>query len=163
MDRGFIFKLINSYFKEFNLGDPRILQEYKFVFLEAICSHEHYVIFNLPVSHTRLLPKNRSPEFMQEFCLSEDFRRYHFLSAILLQEVKTSLNDVAHVRKVALNTLRNLVAKHELDDRSVFFLFLGCKINNRHYYVKYLSRFRQFKVAYTYNTIKITKNITVIM
>ncbi|XP_022919235.2 dedicator of cytokinesis protein 9 [Onthophagus taurus] len=117
MDRGFVFKLINSYMDKFNPGDSRVLQEYKFVFLEIICSHEHYIAFNLPIQHTRLSPKNRSPDFLQEFCLSEDFCKHHFIVALLLQEVKTSLNEISHVRKVALTTLRDLLAKHEMDDR----------------------------------------------
>lgn len=117
MDRGFVFKVINTYMDKFNPGDSRQLQEYKFLFLEIICSHEHYVAFNLPIQHTRLSPKNRSPDFLQEFCLSEDFCRHHFIVALLLQEVKTSLSEITPIRRIALNTLRDLTAKHELDDR----------------------------------------------
>lgn len=117
MDRGFVFRQINSYMEKFDPGDPRILQEYKFAFLEIICSHEHYIVFNLPIQHTRLSPKNRSPDFLQEFCLSEDFCRHHFIVALLLQEIKISLSEIPHIRKIAVNTLRDLLAKHELDDR----------------------------------------------
>ncbi|GJQ82839.1 hypothetical protein Trydic_g13541 [Trypoxylus dichotomus] len=117
MDRGFVFRMINSYMEKFEPGDPRVLQEYKFAFLEIICSHEHYIAFNLPIQHTRLSPKNRSPDFLQEFCLSEDFCRHHFIVALLLQEVKTSLSEIPHVRRIAVGTLRDLLAKHELDDR----------------------------------------------
>lgn len=117
MDRGFVFKLINAYLDRFNPGDPRLLQEYKFTFLEIMCSHEHYVSLNLPIQHTRLSPRNRSPDYLQEFTLSEEFCRYHFMAAVLLQEVKTSLNEVTYIRKIALGALRDLIAKHELDDR----------------------------------------------
>lgn len=117
MDRGFVFKMINAYMDKFNPGDPRVLQEYKFTFLEIICSHEHYVSLNLPIQHTRLSPKNRSPDYLQEFTLSEEFCKYHFIVALLLQEIKTSLNELTYVRKIALATLRDLIAKHELDDR----------------------------------------------
>lgn len=117
IDRGFVFKLINQYMEKFNPGDPRLLQEYKFAFLEIICNHEHYVAFNLPIQPTKLSPKNRSPDFAQDFTLSEEFKKHHFVVALLLQEVKTSLNEMTHIRKVALNTLRDLLAKHELDDR----------------------------------------------
>ncbi|RZC34337.1 dedicator of cytokinesis protein 9 [Asbolus verrucosus] len=117
MDRGFVFKLINLYMEKFNPGDPRILQEYKFSFLEIICNHEHYVAFNLPIQHNKLSPKNRSPDRLQEFTLSEEFCKHHFVVALLLQEIKTSLNEVTHIRRIALNTLRDLLAKHELDDR----------------------------------------------
>lgn len=118
MDRGIVFKLINNYMDKFNPGDNRLLQEYKFTFLEIICNHEHYISFNLPIQYTKLSPKNRSPEHhSNEFCLSEDFCRHHFLVGLLLQEVRTALYEVPHIRKISLNTLRNLIAKHELDDR----------------------------------------------
>ncbi|KAJ8951805.1 hypothetical protein NQ318_019778 [Aromia moschata] len=102
---------------KFNPGDARLLQEYKFGFLEIVCSHEHYVSFNLPVQHTKLGPRNRSPDGFQEFTLSEEFCRHHFIVGLLLQEIKTSLNEVTHIRRIALGTLKGLVAKHELDDR----------------------------------------------
>lgn len=117
MDRGFVFKLINIYMDKFNPGDPRLLQEYKFAFLEIICNHEHYVAFNLPIQQNKLSPKNRSPDSFQEFSLSEEFCKHHFVVALLLKEIKTSLNEVTHIRRIALNTLRDLLAKHELDDR----------------------------------------------
>ncbi|XP_046801716.1 dedicator of cytokinesis protein 9 isoform X4 [Lucilia cuprina] len=114
MDRGFVFKLIRYYMEQFSPGDPRVLQEFKFNFLQEICQHEHYVPFNLPFV---LNPKNRPPEMMQHFNLTEDFCRQHFLSGLLLQELKSSLNEVGNVRKHALMVLKNLLAKHELDDR----------------------------------------------
>lgn len=117
MDRGFVFKIINSYMDRFNPGDPRILQEFKFAFLDITCNHEHYVIFNLPIQISKLGPKTRSPDYLREFTLSEEFCRYHFIVGLLLQEIKTSLNEVTHIRKIALGTLRDLTAKHELDDR----------------------------------------------
>ncbi|XP_018332779.1 dedicator of cytokinesis protein 9 [Agrilus planipennis] len=117
MDRGFVFGLINIYFDKFNPSDPRVLQEYKFTFLEIVCNHEHYVAFNLPIQHTRLSPKNRSPDYLQEYSLSNEFCKHHFIVGLLLLEVRTSLNEVQHVRKMALTTLRDLMAKHEFDDR----------------------------------------------
>ncbi|XP_056646243.1 dedicator of cytokinesis protein 9 isoform X1 [Diorhabda sublineata] len=117
VDRGFIFKLIKSYIDKFNPGDSRILQEYKFNFLEIICNHEHYISFNLPIQYSKLSPRNRSPDNIQDFTLSEEFCKHHFLVGLLLQEVKASLNEVAHIRKIALTTLKNLIAKHELDER----------------------------------------------
>lgn len=116
MDRGFVFKLINMYMDKFNPGDSRPLHEYKFDFLQIICSHEHYVILNLPMQ-TRISPKNHSPDYSQDYCLSQEFCKHHFIVALLLLEVKSSLNEIPHVRKIALRTLRELVAKHEMDDR----------------------------------------------
>ncbi|XP_045470639.1 dedicator of cytokinesis protein 9 isoform X1 [Harmonia axyridis] len=118
VDRGFVFKLINIYMDKYNPGDSRILQEFKFSFLEIICSHEHYVAFNLPIQHTKLSPKNcRSPSLLQEYTLSEEFCKHHFIVGLLLQEIKTSLNEMMNIRKIALTTLRDLLAKHEIDDR----------------------------------------------
>ncbi|XP_069677062.1 dedicator of cytokinesis protein 9 isoform X2 [Periplaneta americana] len=116
MDRGYVFKLINSYMDKFNPGDPKTLYDYKFTFLQIICSHEHYVAFNLPIMHARLGSKGRN-DYMSEYCLSEEFCKQHFLVGLLLQEVRTSLNEVFQIRKIAVSTLRDLLAKHELDDR----------------------------------------------
>ncbi|XP_023704534.1 dedicator of cytokinesis protein 9 isoform X3 [Cryptotermes secundus] len=116
MDRGYVFKLINSYMDKFNPGDPKTLYDYKFAFLQIICSHEHYVAFNLPLLHPRMGSRSRN-DYMSEYCLSEEFCKQHFLVGLLLQEVRTSLNEVFQIRKVAVSTLRDLLAKHELDDR----------------------------------------------
>lgn len=115
MDRGFVFQLIRYYMAQFTPGDPRILQEFKLSFLQEICQHEQYVPLNLPFV---LNPKNRPPEMMmQHFNLTEDFCRQHFISGLLLQELKSSLNEVHHVRRYALSIFKQLLAKHELDDR----------------------------------------------
>ncbi|CAG9862855.1 unnamed protein product [Phyllotreta striolata] len=116
-DRGFIFKIIKSYMDKFNPGDVKVLQEYKFDFLEIICNHEHYISFNLPIQYNKLSPRNKSPDNTHEFTLSEEFCKHHFIVGLLLQEVKMSLNEMTPVRRIALNALRNLIAKHELDDR----------------------------------------------
>lgn len=111
---------------KFNPGDQRSLQEYKFVFLDIICNHEHYISLNLPIQYSKLSPRNRSPDSLKDFTLSEEFCKHHFLVGLLLQEIKTSLNELAQIRRIALNTLKNLIAKHELDDRFVFLIFSIC-------------------------------------
>ncbi|XP_058447960.1 dedicator of cytokinesis protein 9 isoform X2 [Malaya genurostris] len=114
MDRGFVFRLIRIYMDRWGPGDSRVLQEYKFAFIKEICSHEHYIPLNLPFL---LSPNNRPPDLLQQFCLSDDFCRQHFLAGLLLQEVKGSLNEVSHIRKLGLTILRDQLAKHDLDDR----------------------------------------------
>ncbi|XP_055642537.1 dedicator of cytokinesis protein 9 isoform X3 [Toxorhynchites rutilus septentrionalis] len=114
MDRGFVFRLIRIYMDRWGPGDSRILQEYKFAFIREICSHEHYIPLNLPFL---LSPNNRPPDLLQQFCLSEDFCRQHFLAGMLLQEVKSSLNEISHTRRLGLTILKDLLAKHDLDDR----------------------------------------------
>lgn len=59
MDRGFVFKLINSYMDNFSPGDPRALHDFKFMFLQIICSHEHYVSFNLPMMQSRVTSRGK--------------------------------------------------------------------------------------------------------
>lgn len=114
MDRGFVFKVIRLYMDKWSPGDPRTLQEFKFNFVQEVCSHEHYIQLNLPFM---LNPNNRTPDILQQFCLSEIFCRQHYLAGLLLQEVKSSLNEVNHIRKLALGILKNMMAKHDLDDR----------------------------------------------
>lgn len=114
MDRGFVFKIVRLYMDKWSPGDPRTLQEFKFNFVQEICNHEHYIQLNLPF----LLQSNhRTPDVIQQFCLSEMFCRQHFLSGLLLQEVKSSLNEVSHIRRLALAILKDIMAKHDLDDR----------------------------------------------
>lgn len=49
--------------------------------------------------------------------LTDDFCRNHFLVGLLLGEVKQALNVIKDVRKVAIATLRNVLAKHCFDGR----------------------------------------------
>lgn len=56
-------------------------------------------------------------DLMNEYCLTEEFCKHHFLVGLLMQEVRASLNEIVQIRKVAIGTLRDLLAKHELDDR----------------------------------------------
>lgn len=54
MDRGFIFRQIKKYLEKFKACDPKALFDFKFTFLQTICSHEHYVPFNLPLQANKL-------------------------------------------------------------------------------------------------------------
>ncbi|XP_023290391.1 dedicator of cytokinesis protein 9 isoform X2 [Orussus abietinus] len=148
MDRGFVFRLINFYMDHFAPGDPRTLHDFKFAFLQIVCSHEHYISFNLPMMQSRVTSRETGTEpecddLVNEYCLSEDFCKHHFLVGLLLQEVKMSLNEVVQIRRVAISTLRDLIAKHELDDRyqnkgqlsriaSIYIPWLGIVLENLH-------------------------------
>lgn len=114
MDRGFVFRLVRIYMSRFRVGDPRALHEFKFAFLQALCAHEHYVPLNLPFL---MAPANRMPDILQHFTLSDEFCRQHYLAGLLLQEVRCALVEVSPVRTLALGVLRDMVAKHDLDDR----------------------------------------------
>ena len=114
MDRGFVFRLINMYIDTLRPVDSKALHEYKFEFLQIVCGYEHYIPLCLPL--TRKQVKNYK-ELKHEYTLSEEFRRNHFLVGLLLQEVQQSLKEIPDIRRYAILTLRNLLAKHSLDDR----------------------------------------------
>lgn len=135
MDRGIVFILIKTYLKkvhehvcrpamvfqlsyitclslQFTLSVKDLnLPEYRLDFLRIVCSHEHYVILNLPLG-TFLYPmgagsQQSSPsgsisstfenldmpnvEAMGE--LSHEFRHFHYLSGLVLSELAQVLVD----------------------------------------------------------------------
>ena len=57
------------------------------------------------------------PDLKHEYTLSDEFRKQHFLVGLLLQETRSALNEIRDIRKVAIATLRNLLAKHSFDER----------------------------------------------
>ena len=56
-------------------------------------------------------------DLKQDYLLSHDFRQQHFLIGLLLHELKVALNEKLEIRQLAIITVRNLLAKHSLDDR----------------------------------------------
>ena len=56
-------------------------------------------------------------DLKHDYILTEDFVKNHFLVGLLLTEVKSALNEIQDIRKFAITTLRNLLAKHSVDDR----------------------------------------------
>ncbi|XP_062523379.1 dedicator of cytokinesis protein 9-like [Corticium candelabrum] len=117
MDRGSIFRLVNRYMEPYESEEERpegkydfaVLSEFKFEFLEIVCSHEHFVQLNLPFS---------LKEFEYDLTLSDEFCRKHFLVGLLQKEVAAALDHgEAPIRRQALRVLRNLLAKHDFDDR----------------------------------------------
>ncbi|XP_061379186.1 dedicator of cytokinesis protein 9 isoform X2 [Danaus plexippus] len=115
MDRGFVFRQIKKYLEKFKACDPKALFDFKFTFLQTICSHEHYVPFNLPLQANKNgKDENEDPSKLR---LSEDFIMRHFLAGILLKQVEQSLREVPSKRRVSLGVLRALLTKHEHDDR----------------------------------------------
>uniref|UniRef100_A0A0P6E5D7 Dedicator of cytokinesis protein n=2 Tax=Daphnia magna TaxID=35525 RepID=A0A0P6E5D7_9CRUS len=117
MDRGFAFRLISIYLNTFRPDDPRALYELKFQFLESICYHEHYIPLNFPRAPNWAAMQKNMKELDVEFRLCDSFCRSHYLAGLILQEVSSALNEVADIRRIALRCLKDLLAKHELDDR----------------------------------------------
>ncbi|CAN0290885.1 unnamed protein product [Lampetra fluviatilis] len=117
MDRGFLFKLINSYVHSFGPGDPKTLFEFKLAFLKEICSHEHYIPLNLAMSFSRGRIQ-RYQDLQLDYSLTEDFCKNHFLVGLLLREVSSALQqESGDVRPAAIAALKQLMAKHAHDDR----------------------------------------------
>nr|XP_060623861.1 dedicator of cytokinesis protein 10 isoform X12 [Anolis sagrei ordinatus] len=125
MDRGFIFKLVNSYISMFGPGDHKILFQYKFDFLEEVCNHEHFIPLCLPIKSSNIPDSTTPSEATQhyrssdipEYTLTNEFCRKHFLIGLLLREVGWALQEDQDIRHMALAVLKNLMAKHSFDDR----------------------------------------------
>lgn len=70
-----------------------------------------------PITSLHLCVYFQFSDLTSEYYLSEEFCRHHFLVGLILQETKAALNLGAPTRKLAITCLRDLLAKHELDDR----------------------------------------------
>uniref|UniRef100_A0A673M805 Dedicator of cytokinesis protein 7-like n=1 Tax=Sinocyclocheilus rhinocerous TaxID=307959 RepID=A0A673M805_9TELE len=115
MDRGFVFNLVRSYYKQVHINklhtaqNPSSLTALRMDFIRIVCSHEHYVTLNLPCA-TLSPPASPSPStssttsqssafsshvqdqgVVSMFELSVPFRQQHFLSGLLLAELSLIL------------------------------------------------------------------------
>ncbi|XP_073510331.1 dedicator of cytokinesis protein 6 isoform X7 [Phyllobates terribilis] len=144
MDRGFVFHLLRSYYKQVNsklpkAPNPNVLISLRMDLIRIVCSHEHYVSLNLPCS--RLSPPNSpSPSISSTtsqssvfsspaqdktvtnmFELSVPFRQQHFLSGIILTELalilEPDVEGVFFLQKKAISALHNLLCSHDADPR----------------------------------------------
>ncbi|XP_040202409.1 dedicator of cytokinesis protein 6 isoform X5 [Rana temporaria] len=144
MDRGFVFALIRSYYKQINnklskAQNPNVLISLRMDLIRIVCSHEHYVPLNLPCS--RLSPPNSpSPSISSTtsqssmlsspaqdktitnmFELSVPFRQQHYLSGLILTELalilEPDVEGVFFLQKKAISTLHNLLCSHDMDPR----------------------------------------------
>ncbi|XP_049871737.1 dedicator of cytokinesis protein 9 [Pectinophora gossypiella] len=115
MDRGFVFRQIRKYLDKFKACDPKALFDFKFTFLQTICSHEHFVPFNLPLQANKIIKETE--EDPAKLKLTDEFVMRHFLAGTLLKQVEQSLREAPQKRRTALGVLRALFTKHEHDDR----------------------------------------------
>nr|XP_040046228.1 dedicator of cytokinesis protein 7-like isoform X2 [Gasterosteus aculeatus aculeatus] len=144
MDRGFVFNLIRSYYKQIGnklhtAQNPSALIALRVDFTRIVCSHEHYVALNLPCS-TLSPPASPSPStssttsqssafssMVQDqgvatmFDLSVPFRQQHFLSGLLLTELALILDPdgewVFFLHKKAISAVHSLLCSHDADLR----------------------------------------------
>ncbi|XP_077590257.1 dedicator of cytokinesis protein 7 isoform X1 [Stigmatopora nigra] len=144
MDRGFVFNLIRTYYKQIGnkfhmTPNPSSLNALRMDFIRIVCSHEHYVVLNLPCS-TLSPPASPSPStssttsqssafssMVQDqgvatmFELSVPFRQQHFLSGLLLTELALILDPegegVFFLHKKAICAVHSLLCSHDSDPR----------------------------------------------
>ncbi|XP_018610225.1 dedicator of cytokinesis protein 7 isoform X1 [Scleropages formosus] len=144
MDRGFVFNLIRSYYKQISnklqtTPNPSALTALRMDFTRIICSHEHYVTLNLPCSSVTP-PASPSPSTSSTtsqssafscqapdqsvasmFELSVPFRQQHFLSGLLLTELALILepdsDGAFFLHKKAISAVHALLCSHDADSR----------------------------------------------
>uniref|UniRef100_A0A493TXQ5 Dedicator of cytokinesis 7 n=1 Tax=Anas platyrhynchos platyrhynchos TaxID=8840 RepID=A0A493TXQ5_ANAPP len=144
MDRGFVFSLIKTCYKQvsaklYNIPNPSNLVSLRLDFLRIVCSHEHYVTLNLPCS---LLTPPASPspsvssatsqssgfstnvqdqKIANMFELSVPFRQQHYLAGLVLTELAVILDPDAEglfgLHKKVINMVHNLLSSHDSDPR----------------------------------------------
>ncbi|XP_064416958.1 dedicator of cytokinesis protein 7 isoform X2 [Latimeria chalumnae] len=143
-DRGFVFNLIRSYYRQVSnklqtAQNPNALIALRMDFIRIVCSHEHYVTLNLPCS-TLSPPASPSPSVSSAtsqssafsshvqdqrvanmFELSVLFRQQHFLAGLLLTELALILDPDAEgvffLHKKAISAVHNLLCGHDSDPR----------------------------------------------
>uniref|UniRef100_A0A4W3ICG8 Dedicator of cytokinesis 7 n=1 Tax=Callorhinchus milii TaxID=7868 RepID=A0A4W3ICG8_CALMI len=132
MDRGFVFSLIKSYWKQVTDVShlDSTLVSLRLDFLRIICSHEHYVTLNLPYS---LLTPPASPSpsvssatsqdqtITNMFELSLPFRQQHYLAGLVLTQLALILDPESEglfgLHKKVVNVVHNLLSSHDSDPR----------------------------------------------
>ncbi|KAL0894603.1 hypothetical protein ABMA27_013165 [Loxostege sticticalis] len=134
MDRGFVFRQVKKYLDKFKACDPKALFDFKFTFLQTICTHEHFVPFNLPLqANLRAKDCDEDPAKLK---LTNDFIMRYFLAGTLLKHVEQSLREAPQKRRTALGVLRALLTKHEHDDR---YRSAQCRARIAHLYSPWLT------------------------
>ncbi|XP_063839037.1 dedicator of cytokinesis protein 7 [Ostrinia nubilalis] len=128
MDRGYVFLLIRSYYKQMSakiasLPDAVPLVHYKLAFLRIICSHEHYVSLNLPPSAggaASPAPSQHSGSHSSHSPaqLTHEFRSRHYLAGLLLAELAAALElQSPMLQGSAVGAVVSLLAAHDADPR----------------------------------------------
>ncbi|XP_043910690.1 dedicator of cytokinesis protein 7-like [Protopterus annectens] len=133
MDRGYVLQLISSYYKLVNskLAEQWLhLVEKRLDFLKIICSHEHFIILNLPFS-TYLMDEQDTDSmksfqdasmqevFSEEYRASAGFRQHHFLVGLLFNELNSifCVPSEGVIRKETVTMVQRILASHDSDPR----------------------------------------------
>nr|CAD7402776.1 unnamed protein product [Timema poppensis] len=146
MDRGYVFFLIKTYYKQMSakissLPDAASLVSLKLDFLRIVCSHEHFVALNLPFG-TPFTPSSAPASPSLSVCssasqssfistliggdkmsfaeLSPAFKQQHFLVGLVLSDLASVLEiPSSFLHSKAVNLVRNLMTCHDCDTRYV--------------------------------------------
>nr|CAD7428672.1 unnamed protein product [Timema monikensis] len=146
MDRGYVFFLIKTYYKQMSakissLPDAASLVSLKLDFLRIVCSHEHFVALNLPFG-TPFTPSSAPASPSLSVCssasqssfistliggdkmsfaeLSLAFKQQHFLVGLVLSDLASVLEiPSSFLHSKAVNLVRNLMTCHDCDTRYV--------------------------------------------
>uniref|UniRef100_A0A7N8X0U7 Dedicator of cytokinesis protein 7-like n=1 Tax=Mastacembelus armatus TaxID=205130 RepID=A0A7N8X0U7_9TELE len=126
MDRGFVFNLIRSYYKQIanklhTAQNPSSLNALRIDFTRIVCSHEHYVILNFCITSSAFSSMVQDHGVATMFELSVPFRQQHFLSGLLLTELSLILDPdgegVFFLHKKAISAVHSLLCSHDADSR----------------------------------------------
>ncbi|XP_054707332.1 dedicator of cytokinesis protein 7-like [Uloborus diversus] len=143
VDRGYVFLLIKSYFKQMSakistLPDSIFLMSLKLDFMRIICSHEHFVTLNIPFgtplspspatspcpsvasssSQCSLLSTGTLIEKGNFTELTTEFRQQHFLIGLVLSDLWAVLSmNNPMLQNKGINMVRNLFTSHDWDVR----------------------------------------------
>uniref|UniRef100_A0A8C1QJ74 Dedicator of cytokinesis 6 n=1 Tax=Cyprinus carpio TaxID=7962 RepID=A0A8C1QJ74_CYPCA len=98
MDRGFVFNLIRSYYKQVRAQTQNSLTALRMDFIRIVCSHEHYVTLNLPCA-TLSPPASPSPS-----------------TSSTTSQVHTIRLTQSFILK-AISALHSLLCSHDADPR----------------------------------------------
>ncbi|PVD19166.1 hypothetical protein C0Q70_21731 [Pomacea canaliculata] len=115
MDRGYVFRLVSKHLEHFVPGDLKVLHDLKIEFLRIVCNYEHYIPLSLPLMRRGIIKNFK--DVKHDYTLSEEFRRNHYLTGLLLHELLMCMNMPREIRRSAITVLRNQLAKHSFDDR----------------------------------------------
>uniref|UniRef100_A0A8C8FR99 Dedicator of cytokinesis 6 n=1 Tax=Oncorhynchus tshawytscha TaxID=74940 RepID=A0A8C8FR99_ONCTS len=112
MDRGFVFNLIRSYYKQVHThtgSNPSSLTALRMDFTRIVCSHEANFVISFSSMH-------QDQGVASMFELSVPFRQQHFLSGLLLTELSLIL-EVFFLHKKAISAVHSLMCSHDADPR----------------------------------------------
>ena len=125
--RGYVLAIIETYIDCFSAEDLNAT-EAKLRFLKVLADHEHYLALNLPTL-TSLNPRliARVQETFACVCfvcfgdrhhiLHLCHSRQHFLSGLLLNQLKDSIQRTSAIKSLSITVVRDLMWKHDHDPR----------------------------------------------